>query len=418
MDNKNIVKKDLLRRKIKEYFSKNPTAKSVIIHSGTGNLKSTWRVVKEKNSFSVTEVNTQKEQFIIKEDDDKEKDKSKSFKSPQKTSVTGDPRSSYKPSGVVRPIGPAGTVAPGDEVPYNQQQFAKSFDKPVSPAITPQQAMGQWDPNKEGGAFQRLKKTVGLRKAMLGMPDSELKKYFGIGKKSLMRQRQDAVGKQRAKAAGLKPYGNPYGEGLQEASVEYTNLSKQFVQAMSPPFDHVKLSNALKSANVAISKVSDPKERSEMGAMIGALTSIVDATTAGGGSPLGQRSSSTVKKTLTTSRKVSGKVLKEADPKKKDKSIETLPADEVDSDPVEDIPVDSQETAVDVPLKQVSGEELAVQKALAGQTIRDANIEITPSGAELTLTLINSTLPAKFIWSKDGKVVFQYNGRPYTIKRD
>lgn len=65
MNKKEIVKKDLLRRKINEYFSKYPKAKSVIINSGVDAIKTIWRVVKEDKGYFITEVNTNKENFII-----------------------------------------------------------------------------------------------------------------------------------------------------------------------------------------------------------------------------------------------------------------------------------------------------------------------------------------------------------------
>jgi hypothetical protein len=65
MNSKEIVKKDLIRRKINEYFSKHPKAKSVIINSGIDSFKTIWRVVKESNNFVVTEVNTKREKFIL-----------------------------------------------------------------------------------------------------------------------------------------------------------------------------------------------------------------------------------------------------------------------------------------------------------------------------------------------------------------
>lgn len=62
---KNLVKKDLLRRKIQEHFNKFPKAKSVIITANIDENKTIWKVDKIKSGFSIVEVTTQKEQYII-----------------------------------------------------------------------------------------------------------------------------------------------------------------------------------------------------------------------------------------------------------------------------------------------------------------------------------------------------------------
>lgn len=295
---KNVIKKYLLSRKIKEYFSKHPSAKSVVVKSDVGNAKTLWRVVKEGNSFSVVEVNTIKEEFTLE-----------------------------------------------SEVP----PFVK-----------------------------------------------------------------------------------------EAASLEYSNLSKQFVQAMTPPFDHARLSNVLRVANQAVGKVVDPKEKNEIGAMIGALTNMVDATTAGGGSKVQMQKSATASKLQTSSKKVAGKVIREddEDSKKKDKEEEDKPATkkkpeepvkatdklepkaDTEEEPDLETNVDAEEPQAEPPVKNPSSEEMVVGKSLSGQTIKAANIVLTPNGGELTLDLVSAAVPAKLQWSKDGKAVFHFNGRPYVLKRE
>lgn len=76
-------------------------------------------------------------------------------------------------------------------------------------------------------------------------------------------------------------------EGLvTEGSSQFGQASQQFVAAMTPPFDHAKLSTALKKLNQMIGQITDPAEKNQMGMMIGELTGMVDKTTAGGGSKL------------------------------------------------------------------------------------------------------------------------------------
>lgn len=68
MNSSDIVKKDLLRRKIREHFSKHPRAKSVVVKADIGDRKTIWRAQKMASGvFSVVEVNTVREQFLITE---------------------------------------------------------------------------------------------------------------------------------------------------------------------------------------------------------------------------------------------------------------------------------------------------------------------------------------------------------------
>ncbi len=72
-------------------------------------------------------------------------------------------------------------------------------------------------------------------------------------------------------------------------SQQLGQASTLFMQAMTPPFDHVKLSYVLKQLNQLVGQIQDPSDRQQMGAMIGTLTGMVDATTAGGGSAVTTR---------------------------------------------------------------------------------------------------------------------------------
>jgi hypothetical protein len=65
MEARKVIEKDLLMKKIVEYFSKSPKRKSVIIKSNLGSGKTTWKVTKEGKVFNVVEVKTSKERFII-----------------------------------------------------------------------------------------------------------------------------------------------------------------------------------------------------------------------------------------------------------------------------------------------------------------------------------------------------------------
>jgi len=63
----NLIKKDLLRRKIREHFRKNPKSSSVVIKANIGGGTTVWKVKKEGKSFNVVEVNARREHFVISE---------------------------------------------------------------------------------------------------------------------------------------------------------------------------------------------------------------------------------------------------------------------------------------------------------------------------------------------------------------
>lgn len=76
MEKKDIVKKYLLKRKIEEFFSKNPTATSVIIEANiSGPVKTAWKVEVKNKKYKITEVKTIKEEYVFEAPEDEPKKK-------------------------------------------------------------------------------------------------------------------------------------------------------------------------------------------------------------------------------------------------------------------------------------------------------------------------------------------------------
>lgn len=429
MDNRNVVKKDLLRRKIKEYFEKNPNAKSVIVKANVGELKTIWKVTKESKRFDVVEVNTLREEFTIEQDDKDKEKKPSSEKKPEKKSDTEKTGVGMK-SPVYQPdaehaeppkVGPTGTQAPGAEpkTPTWMKKAIASRGDPTDPTI-PAQPTGQWDPNNPQGAFQRLAKSVGPLKAMLNMPDADLRRHFGLTKQALTQSLQaQQRGAKRAKQLGMKPFGQKNeSKKLTEASIEYTNISKAFLDAMSDLSDHGKLSKTLRDANNAVGRITDPTEKQNLGAMIGALTGAVDVTTAGGGGPKPLARITPVKKTvaqLKQSKELAGRLIKEED-EEKDKVKKKDSQPEEPKEPVEEPESDFPEPEK-VTEPRRSEEQVVLKKSLEGQTLKTADIELTPNGGILTLNFVALSIPAKLEWDNKGKVVYYFKDRPYLLRK-
>lgn len=62
-------------------------------------------------------------------------------------------------------------------------------------------------------------------------------------------------------------------------------------------------------------------------------------------------------------------------------------------------------------------EEMVLMQGLKGQTIREADIDLNASGGTLTLALVSVENPIQLIWNNEGRVVFNFKGRPYTLKK-
>src|SRR3990167_9000699 len=67
MNTQQLIKKDLLRRKILEFFKKNPKKSSVIIKMNEASGSTYWNVDKKKGEYLIKEVNVSKSKFSMKE---------------------------------------------------------------------------------------------------------------------------------------------------------------------------------------------------------------------------------------------------------------------------------------------------------------------------------------------------------------
>src|SRR3990167_395452 len=67
MNTKELVKKDLLRQKILEFFKKNPKKSSVVIKMNESNISTYWNVTKKDKKYTIKEVNISKSKFVMNE---------------------------------------------------------------------------------------------------------------------------------------------------------------------------------------------------------------------------------------------------------------------------------------------------------------------------------------------------------------
>lgn len=273
----NIVINEIFLKKAGHFFTEHKNANNVLLHGKFGKKQSYWNVQKNgDSSFIVTEVNTSKNRFLIKE--------AKPFE--------------YDPE--QRPMAGTGLTIP------------KSAQKTIGKGPTQKTAASSdpWDPNNPKGEYAKLVQKVGLQKAMLSMPDDKLKRFFGISKQSLQgkmtptgklryatQQLRDLSAGEREKrgeidpgaAKALQQFGRqktgvfPKKESkqpLHEASPAFARMSSDFMDAVGSLDDHAKLSKAHSTINMNMKALKDPQELEQAGKMLGMLTGLVDKTTA------------------------------------------------------------------------------------------------------------------------------------------
>jgi len=307
--------------------------------------------------------------------------------------------------------------------------FAKQYGTTsVSPQLRPSMNKSKnWHPMMQGNQFEKtLSQTKSLTKTLNAMPDKDFQHHFkslGIISKADLSNPQKVqaikqfVGQHVPFVKNLKDSKN-----INEVSAEMGDISRDFVGAMSPPFNHAKISTALKKANTLIGRVKDPNERSQIGAMIGALTQIADSTTAqaGGTGKITIASKCNKGKKLSEAEKeeevpvVKAPLKKKPKPKEEPKDPSGLETDK------EEEPKDSQEDPQPKDGKQdvsTTEEQKAFSDALNGQVVKFAKIEPTNTGGELTLEMVGTEgMPIRLVW--EGKRIIVYiRNRPYFIRR-
>lgn len=305
MEANKVIQKKLLLRKVSEYFSKNPKAESVVIHTklmGPGNTS--WKVIREGKKYNITEVKTSKEIFIM-------------------------------------------------EAPVSGQVTATD-SQVSSPAMQPRNSVQARQANVQQFAQQDIAtKIAQLSSGMMLNYDTAINTLAQIVKD----KSQDLVQFRRALESGIN----------------------------AAPLD----------AN----------QKRLVGNILGILTSISNEST------------------LMSSKQIKGKPhLKEADDsKKKDQPEEEKPEEPEVSNPGEsslETGADSQDSDVAMLPKFRTEEQMLLTKSLTGQTIKAADIELKPGGGVLTLDLVGVTSPVKLAWLNNGKVVYNFKGRPYVIKKE
>jgi len=137
MNSKSLVKRELLRRKIKEHWEKNPNANSLIVKANFDGIKTFWHVVKEGNAHRVVEVDTKKEVYLIGEvgwpyvTNEQEEDPKDKGKIKKKDKEEKGPQKDKKPQNIKKPVLP--DVKPAGEMGDDPEDTEVGLDKQAKP---------------------------------------------------------------------------------------------------------------------------------------------------------------------------------------------------------------------------------------------------------------------------------------------
>ena len=449
------IKHGILLNKAKKFFESFPERTSTILKMKVGNVDTHWNVVRQKGQLQITEINSNKNSFVIKEDEKTNvggKDEKKPYLHDPDQKVAGkavkpDP---FKPGNTI----PARSGWGGDK---HQKDVRKSIkaNPPQMPSATkslnnlfstgPQYQQAQTKMKGIRGTAKSDFEPDVIKRASQSLSDQEFGQFYGFTKQSaLKRQSSPPPMPSRIKKAGTIPYdGNgPYHKGgaplepekdlekhgkettlansakhkgkvIKEASPAFSKISAAFMEYMSKQNDHVAQSNFINTISREKMGLVNQQEKDSVAAIesqyLGQATKATDASTKQ--TPLvgmQQKQQQAIRKPLTQGVERKYRVvMKEADGEVKDTQDPSgLPNQNTPEEVPEQQPVEPQKTA----------EENSINK-LAGQTIRSAGFESDENGNKLSLELAGQHIPATLEWNKTGKIIFSFKGARYTIKK-
>ncbi len=376
-------------------------------------------------------------------------------------------------SASTKPMGTAGRPPePMDDAPPPSTPMSKGTKKKVDAHMAKTQSMLKWtpggSPNGQPNEFMKsLMKTKDIGATLKKMPSNEFTHAFNwTGAKNAAELA--ASPEKMKKVTDFLHQSNPYiaqmlggnkavnsgvkREGVlrESPSDAFAKISSAYMKFQANPKDHKASSEFIQTLTAEKSKVMDPIEKQVLAAIekenMGLATKNADASTRqtafGSGAV-----AAPAKGLVSAGRTLLGRIMREEDekekddkPKKKDKeepeekdlgsgsSIKDTPTeDDVEAGQVTPGPdaaggLDGGEESPEAPEApteepEKKGEEAVVSDRLAGQTIKNASVELQPHGGSITLELVGTKIPASLSWDTSGKVVFTFKNRPYILRR-
>ena len=416
------IKHEILLKKAKKFFESFPEKTSAILKIKLGNVDTHWNVQRQKGQLQITEINSNKNTMIIKEDE-------KTIAGFQKSKKPFEYDPSQKPG--------TGTVAPGmEQQKYAQQKGSPQSIGAVAQSIRTSPTAQRYDqktqqqippslPSASRGAQMKMKGIRGtaksdfepevIQKAAKRLSDQEFGQFYGFSKQSALKRGSTPPPlPSKVAKAGMKQYGESHNKLIKEASPAFAKISAAFMEYMSKQNDHVAQSNFINTISREKMGLVNKQEKDAVASIesqyLGQATKATDASTKQ--TPLSgmqqQKQQQIIRKPLTQGVERKYRVvMSEADGDIKgiDQS-----EDQPEQNAPEEVPEPSTLQA------QQTSEEKAVSK-LNGQTIKNATFESDENGNTLSLELAGTHQPATLEWNKTGKALFSFKGQKFVLKK-
>ncbi|MDP3763677.1 MAG: hypothetical protein Q8Q92_03450 [bacterium] len=441
----NEIKHGILLKKARKFFEQYPDRSSAILKMKVGNIDTHWNVQRQKGQLQITEINSSKNSFLIKEDETNAGKPKKPF--------LYDPD---QKSGGVKPKDNPFVV--GHTLPASRPGMRDKHQHAVQKSIqtNPRPGLPTGHQSKTSPGYQAANMKMAsvmsaagktdprdpetIKKAVKHLSDQEFQDFYGGSKQALLKPQASGTRRgqpfsrshpARVKKAGMQQYpperAKAFGETqkhpskkvIKEASLAFSKISVAYVEYMIKQNDHIAQSNMNNTYNREKPKLTDPKEIEQADLIakqigLGELTSKIDASTKQ--TPLAPTQAQKALKAPVVARHpgqlnqgVERKyrvVLREADGDIKgiDHAGDVeQPDGEV---PAEQPPAEPQQTS----------EEKAIGK-LVGQTIKGASFESDVDTGILSLELAGTHQPATLEWNKGGRTVFTFKGQKFVLKK-
>ncbi len=425
MNNKELVRLDLLNRKIYEYFSKHPKSKSAVFKMEIGGDKTHWKVTRSSGNLKIVEVKSQTKKFVMEapigqvqahEDDVMQQQAAAQQAAMAQQAATQAPPPPAPPPGAPMTPMSAAPMAPTPQPPVPMApppMAAPPLAAPVAPPAEPTGVgTGAAQAAMQAVEQAKISDPEGFAQFFGATPQAQLQNPNTPPHLAINGDAPDQRGGQQI-AAGADP--------LTEAGVEYTNMRNLFMQAVDQP-TVPNLQAATTAIGSALSGLN-PQEKASAESMLQAL-----ATWQGkGADPTANAAADIIVKgppgagpaSFLSHKTRKGKKLREApgnsfpvDAKKKEPGINpggieaTAPAaaDDASSQP-------------DIPFEPGTSEEQALVRNLKGQTIKDVTLENDNNIVRVEFDLATTDWPATLEWERGGKLTFIMKDRRYVLHK-
>jgi len=394
LKNTEIVQLTLLQKKVNEYFSKNPRAKSVVFETNTGVHDFRCKVENQKGRLQILEMNLL-EAPVGQVRDQEAQAQQAAMAQQQQALQPGPPMMPVSAAPLPPQAMPVMQMAPQQPVMVdpNQQQV------PVDPAaMAPQPTPVQQppvQPEPQQGPVNWDEIVASIEAAKAADPDGFTQRFGATPQQQLQNpnvppevvtqtEPPDQRGGQKIQSSA---------QPMSEASADYANITQQFMSSMDD-LDSSKAAQLVQIIHQSMPKLRDPVEIKGAHNMLNMINSY-----------RGKLDNPSVRQAVSTM--TSGPSVHFGESKKKRKGL----LFEQDDEMADDMSME------DAPFVPGTAEEAALVDSLKGQTVKDVKLVNNATAIGLELNLATTDWPAIFEFTKGGKLTFIFKDRRYVLHK-